>query len=231
MKRLPRCKKLLFIMLFTNLKYSYCQQSILWNSIQLPLQLSSKWQVPVDFSYRTIGFSASAYQYTARMGVRRLLNDQWSVATGIAWFFTRKSFNKSDTEFGREVRLWQEALKEKKWSGKFGLQSRARIEERFFSATSVRDAYTSLRLRYRLGLFKLIKEKWRVQLSEEYMEQLISRRFSFQQNRLGISGAYIFAHMSQLQAGYIWSELSKSAQHFFIFSFQKTIAFHGNGSK
>ena len=231
MKLLCRGKKLVFIMLITNLKYSYCQQTIVWNTIQLPLQLSTKWQVPVDFSYRTIGFSSSAYQYTGRVGIRRYLNDKWSVATGIALFFTRHTFNKTDSEFGREFRLWQEVLQEKKLNGKYSIQNRIRSEERFFTATSTNDAYTALRLRYRLGLIRMINEKWKMQLSDEYMEQLALRRFKFQQNRVGISLSYIFGYLSQVQAGYIWSELSKSAQHFITLSFQKSIALHGNGNK
>ena len=231
MKLLYRCKKLVFIMLFTNLKYSYCQQTIVWNTIQLPVQLSTTWQVPVDFSYRTIGFSSSAYQYTGRIGIRRYFNDRWSVATGVALFFTRHTFSKSDSEFGREFRLWQEALKEKKLNGKYSLQNRARVEERFFSTTSTNDAYTAVRFRYRLGLIRMITEKWKIQLADEYMEQLASRRFHFQQNRASISCAYIFGFLSQVQAGYIWSELSKSAQHFITLSFQKSIVLHGTGNK
>jgi Protein of unknown function (DUF2490) len=146
-------------------------------------------------------------------------------------FFTRHTFSKSDPEFGREFRLWQEALQEKKWTGKYSIQNRVRVEERFFSATSTNDAYTSLRFRYRLGLIRMINEKWKIQLADEYMEQLVSRRFSFQQNRASLSCAYIFGYLSQVQAGYVWSELSKSAQHFFTLSFQKTIVFHGNRIK
>ncbi len=228
MKLFCPCKKLACIMLFANLKYGYSQQAIVWNTIQLPVQLSAKWQVPLDFSYRTIGISASAYQYTFRTGLRRFLNDKWSVASGLAYFFTRTSFGKADHEFGKEFRLWQEALAENKLTGKFVLQNRLRVEERFFDATSKKNAFTSLRFRYRAGLIRFVNEKWKLQLSDEFMEQVISGRFSFQQNRVNISGAYLFNPLTQVQVGYIWSELPAAAQHFITLSFQKTIVLHGN---
>jgi Protein of unknown function (DUF2490) len=228
MKSFWRCKRLAFIMLLANLKYGYSQQAIVWNAIQLPVQLSAKWQVPFDCSYRTIGISASAYQYSFRTGIRRFLNDKWSVASGLAFFFTRTSFKKADHEFGKEFRLWQEALVENRLDKKFVLQNRLRLEERFFDATSKKEAFTSLRFRYRIGLIRLINEKWRLQLANEFMEQLISGQFSFQQNRANISCAYLLNPLTQIQFGYIWSQLKASAQHFITLSFQKTIVFHGN---
>jgi hypothetical protein len=70
-----------------------------------------------------------------------------------------------------------------------------------------------------------------MQLSDEYMEQLTARKFSFQQNRVNVSGAYLFNPLTQIQIGYIWSELMASAQHFITISFQKTIVLHGNRDK
>ena len=231
MKLLCRCKKLAFLMLFGNLKYGYSQQAIVWNVIQFPVQLSAKWQAPLDFSYRTIGISASAYQYSFRTGIRRLINDKWSAASGVAFFFTRTSFEKSDHEFGKEFRLWQEAILENKLVKKNILQNRFRVEERFFDATSKKNAFTSLRFRHRIGFIRPINEKWRLQLADEFMEQLISGRFSFQQNRVNVSCAYLFNPLTQIQVGYIWSELKASAQHFITLSFQKTIVLYGNKDK
>jgi hypothetical protein len=34
--------------------------------------------------------------------------------------------------------------------------------------------------------------------------------------------------LTQIQFGYIWSQLKAYAQHFMTLSFQKTIVFHGN---
>ncbi|MES1221517.1 MAG: DUF2490 domain-containing protein, partial [Bacteroidota bacterium] len=97
----------------------FSQETIVWNSVQMPVRFSSKWQAPVDISYRTLGISSSAYQYTFRTGLKRFINETWSVASGVALFFTRTSFEKTDHEFGREVRLWQDVAAENKFSKKF----------------------------------------------------------------------------------------------------------------
>ena len=94
-------------------------QTIIWNTFQFPIRLSEKWQWHNDISYRAIGVSASAYQYTFRTGVRRFINDKWNVATGVALFYTRTSFDKMNHEFGREFRLWQEVVNEKKLNRRF----------------------------------------------------------------------------------------------------------------
>jgi Protein of unknown function (DUF2490) len=106
-------------------------QTVVWNTFQFPVQFSSKWQIHNDISYRTVGVSASAYQYTFRTGIRRFINDKWNVATGLAFFFTRTSFDKTYHEFGREFRLWQEVVKENKLNKKLSLFNRFRTEERF----------------------------------------------------------------------------------------------------
>jgi hypothetical protein len=205
----------------------FSQETIVWNSIHLPLRFSSKWQAPVDVSYRTIGVSSSAYQYTFRTGLRRFINETWSVASGVALFFTRTSFDKADHEFTREFRLWQEVAAEKKLKNKFVLQNRFRLEERFFDATGGNDSYTAIRFRYRVGIAKYLGEKLRVQLAEEYMEHLTSSRFSFQQNRIYFSWGYLLNKLTQIEAGYIWSKIPDLTRHYITLSFQRTILFHG----
>ncbi len=224
-------RKLFLLLMLTGLmKYGKAQQNpaIVWGTLQLPLHLSPKWQLPVDFSYRTIGISASALQYTFRTGARRIINDKWNVASGIAFFFTRTSFKKENHEFGSEFRLWQEAVLDNRITNNLVLQNRFRTEERFFSATTIRPAFTALRLRYRLAAIQTINEKWAVQLADEYMHQLAEERFSFQQNRVNVSFAYLFSSLSRIQAGYIWSKLPASSQHFITLTYQKIIRLYGN---
>jgi Protein of unknown function (DUF2490) len=206
-------------------------QTLVWNTLQLPVQLSSKWQVHNDISYRTVGISASAYQYTFRTGMRRFINEKWNVATGLAFFFTRTSFEKANHEFGREFRLWQEVVKENKLNKKLSLFSRFRTEERFFAATSVKDKNFALRLRYRMAVVQTLSEKWRIQLANEYMRQVAGGEFAFQQNRLGATVIYSVNNTTQLQAGYIWSKLSAATQHFITCTFIKTIVANGVGNK
>ena len=198
-------------------------QTLAWNTLQLPVQISSKWQVHNDVSYRTIGASGSAYQYTFRTGVRRFINEKWNVAAGLAFFFTRTSFDKTNHEFGREFRLWQEAVKENKLNKKLSLFSRFRTEERFFAATSKKERNFALRFRYRMAVVQTLSGKWKIQLANEYMRQLAGGEFTFQQNRLGATAIWSVNSTTQLQTGYIWSKLATATQHFITCTFTKTI--------
>jgi len=222
------CRFFLMIMMIAKGHTIFSQETIVWNSIQLPVRLSSKWQLPVDFSYRTLGVSAYTYQYTSRVGIRRFINKAWSVASGLALFFTRTSFEKADHEFGRELRIWQEVVAEKKLKKNFVLQNRLRTEERFFDATTGKDSYAAIRFRYRLGLAKFFRTRYKLQVAEEYMEHYSFNKFSFQQNRVYISCGYLINNLTQIEAGYIWSEIPEIVRHYITISFQRIISFHGN---
>ena len=222
----------LFIIMVTGWgQHIFSQETIVWHSVSTPVRFSSRWQMPVDFSYRTLGFSSSAYQYTFRAGVRRFINDIWSGAAGIALFFTRTSFEKTDHEFGREFRLWQDVAAEKGLKNRFVLQNRLRVEERFFAATEEKEKYLAIRLRYRIGLTKFLGEKFKVQLAEEYMEHYTSGQFSFQQNRVYFLAGCLLNKLTQIEAGYIWSRVPDLNRHYMTISFQRTILFHGNRNK
>ncbi len=219
------------LLLYVQSSFGQQSQTIVWNTLQLPVQLSSNWQVHNDISYRTIGVSASAYQYTFRTGIRRFINEKWNVATGLAFFFTRTSFDKTNHDFSREFRLWQEVVKENKLNKKLSLFSRFRIEERFFAATSKKDKNFALRFRYRMSLVQTVSDKWKLQLANEYMQQLAGGEFAFQQNRLGATVIYNENKSTQLQAGYIWSKLTAGTRHFVTCTFIKIIAADGVGNK
>jgi hypothetical protein len=231
MKLLKICGLTLFTMGMGWGQYIFSQETIVWSSFSTPVRFSSRWQMPVDISYRTIGFSSSAYQYTFRTGVKRFINDVWSTAAGVALFFTRTSFEKTDHEFGREFRLWQDAAAEKGLKNRFVLQNRFRVEERFFAATEEKEKYLAIRLRYRVGLTKFLGEKFKVQLAEEYMEHYTSGQFNFQQNRIYFSVGCLLNKLTQIDAGYIWSRVPDLNRHYMTMSFQRTILFHGNRNK
>ena len=217
--------------LFTKGSFGQQAKTLAWNTLQFPVRFSAKWELQNDISYRMMGVSGSAYQYTFRTGIRRIINGNWTVASGLAFFFTRTSFDKMDHEFGREFRLWQEGIKEFKLKKKLSLFNRFRMEERFFAATSKRDKDFALRFRYRLAAIQTISKKWKVQLADEYMQQLAGGKFRFQQNRLGAAAIYVINNTAQLQAGYIWSRLAGATQHFITCTFLKTIIADGSGRK
>jgi len=211
--------------------FGQTRQQLTWSTLQLPVQLTNNWQLHNDFSYRTIGLAIPAYQYTIRTGIRRFLPQKWNVATGLAFFYTRTSFEKANTEFGREFRLWQEANKEYKLNKKLIVGNRLRTEERFFAATSKKPEFVALRLRYRIAFVQAIGEKWKFQLANEYMQQASAGKFSFQQNRISTTAIYVVNTSTQLQAGYLRADLKSGIQHFITCTYSKTIYCYGHQHK
>jgi Protein of unknown function (DUF2490) len=220
-KRLMIC----FIALILSIQFIFAQQnnSLMWNTIQVPFQISKKWQIHNDISHRFLISSGTSYQYTIRTGIRRIFNKKWNAASGVALFYTRTSMEKANHEFGREFRLWQEVVNEKKINKELNLVYRLRLDERFFAATSARKAIYATRFRFRIALIQTLSEKWKLQIANEYMQQLSHKTFSFQQNRLGAAGIYVFNGSTQLQAGYMWSKLPTSTLHYVTCTFIKTL--------
>jgi len=213
-----------FILLFFPV-YSYGQtrQTILWHSFQFPIMLSGKWQMHNDVSYRTIGTSFSAYQYSYRTGLRRLLTHDWSTAAGFAFFFTRVKFDKLNHEFSNEFRLWQEIVKGQMISKRLNVINRLRTEERFLAATSTKDKYFALRFLYKLSFVESLTARWKLQLGDEYMQQLTGNKLGFQQNRLSLTAILVVNAHTQFQTGYMRASLVSATQHNVIFTFSKTI--------
>lgn len=202
-----------------------------WFGLQVPVTLNSRWQWHNDAGYRTLGVTSSAYQYLYRTGVRYLFNTEWSVAAGATVFFTRNSTQKTDHEFGKEFRMWQELNFNKHLGENFTLQNRIRTEERRFTAVKNKRAYSAFRFRYRLSGVQKISEKWGVQLADEYMQQSVNGSFSFDQNRVMAAAIYYLNSSTQLQSGYIWQLRKSSSQHIITITFQKNISVNGNRNK
>jgi hypothetical protein len=205
--------------------------TIIWSTVQVPVKLSPKWTITTDVSYRTLGFSVAAFQYTFRTGLRYSLTKQWNVAMGAAHFNTRAAFSQKDHEFIKEYRLFQEAQYEISLTKRLSLQNRFRTEERFFAATATRKAEQSLRLRYRLLAVQTIHPYWKLLIGNEYMHQLTNGDFEFQQNRAQVAVQYIFNPSNQVQVGYIWSKLKNNNQHFITLTYQITISVHGSNQQ
>ena len=120
-----------------------------WLALQLRINNGKKWELSNDGGYRTIGMSPSAYIYYYRNGLRYNINERWNVAAGTAFFFTRSSYQKSNHEFGREFRLWQEVILREPVSKTLSLNDRFRTEERWFGPVTNKASYFGLRLRDR----------------------------------------------------------------------------------
>ena len=72
-----------------------------------------------------------------------------------------------------------------------------------------------------------LSEKWIVQVADEYFEQLINRKFRFNQNRMSASGTYNVNKAMQLQGTYMWQMRKASSQHVVQFTIRKTIILYG----
>jgi hypothetical protein len=223
-------KRFSFLVLFFSSKAALSQMPATsnWFGLQIQINAGSKWEWPTDVGYRTIGMSASAYSYHCRTGIRYKLNETWNVAAGIAFFFTRSTYQKFNHDFGTEFRTWQELNFQKAISKTISLRNRFRTEERWFEAVPGRDAFFGLRLRDRFTTIKTLTKKWSIEFGDEYLRMLSDKKFLFNSNRILLSAFYNMKGQARLQGGYLWLKLPVSSQHVFTFTFQKIISLHGN---
>ncbi len=197
-----------------------------WATVNIPVSISKHWQWYNDASYRTLGSSFAPLQYLYRPGLRYLVNKKFSIATGVAFFFTKIDFDKSNHEFGNEFRLWQEGLYQQtkyKWQW----QVRLRSEQRFFEATSIKAKYKAYRYRIKAAVTRMFTKKWGVQLANEYMRQAKDTPLIFDQNRLIVMGICHPNTTTQLQAGYMWVKRPDGDQHILTVSVIKNIKLNG----
>jgi long-subunit fatty acid transport protein len=199
-----------------------------WMTLNMPLDVSAKWQIHNDASYRTLSVAPDPLQYLYRTGLRYHFNEKYSATAGVAFFFTRTSFNKDNEEFGNEFRTWQEFQSLQKLNQSDLIQIRFRSEQRFFEATQRRDAFAAHRIRLRAALNKQLSTRWSLVLADEYMQQYAFDDFVFDQNRVIGSMVYNFSENSQLQFGYMWLLWpQESSQHLLNITFQKRIQLYG----
>lgn len=203
----------------------------MWVGVNVPVQFGKKdnWQWHNDAGYRTNGISVLPHQLLYRTGLRYFINSHWSAATGGALFFTRVSYDKDDREFGQENRLWQELAHTTAVQSKWRVQSRFRLEQRFFESIEDRAAYYATRFRYRSALVYAATAKLQLHLADEYMQQLSNGKMRFNQNRLIASAFCSLKKQSQVQFSYIWQYRSaSSSQSIVAVIFQKSIGINGN---
>lgn len=199
----------------------------IWLTGQLPINFSPKWQWHNDGTYRTAGLTANAYQRFYRTGIRYQFSKEWSAAGGIAFFSTNTSTDKDDDEFGKEFRLWEELNYQHKFKKKSSIQNRFRTEERFLEATNTTPAYHIFNINNRLSFTKPVSEKWDIHFADEYFEQVISRKFFFNQNRIIAAGIYSINKTMQVQGGYVWVLRKTFSQHVLQITIRKLILLYG----
>lgn len=198
----------------------------IWVTAFAPVHLAKQWQWHNETGYRTLGSSVSPLQYYYRTAVRWNCNEKWNTAAGVAFFFTRTSFIKSNDEFGREFRIWEELIHQLQLNEKLKAMFRFRTEQRFFAETNVKSPYKAYRFRIRPQLTQKISGKWDLQVADEYMQQQKLGALSFDQNRMMLSAIFHINTSMQLQGGYMWLKWPEASQQILTVSFQKNISFH-----
>lgn len=203
--------------------------SEIWMGASVPVLFgkNGSWQMHNDVGYRTNGMSVLPHQYLFRTGVRKFFNNRWNAAVGGALFFTRVSYNKEDV-FGQENRLWQEVVNVAKITKKSNLQTRFRVEERFFEAVENKAAFNAMRFRLRSAFLQTLNKHWQLQVAEEYMQQLANRNFQFNTNRVAAAVIRSWEGQAQLQITYILQTRKNCEQSIVALSFQKSIGSNGN---
>lgn len=199
-----------------------------WIGLQVPVIFSKHMQWHNDAGYRTLGSTTIPFQYLYRTGIRYNFNGQWNMAGGVAFFFTRSTYSRTNDEFGNEFRFWEEVNYQKPVNKKLQWQNRFRADQRFFATTSVKTKYTAFRFRFRSGLIQKINNRWNIQLADEYMQQQQGRKFLFNQNRVILTGTHQLNKSMQIQGSYMWVTWPIGDQHILIINFIKSISLHGN---
>jgi hypothetical protein len=198
-----------------------------WLSAQLPVDLSPRWQWHNDLAYKSNGVTLRTYQRWYRTGLRYRISGKLNVAGGIGFLATQASTNKKDDEFGREFRLWQEMIYQNPMKNDWQFQNRVRVEERFLQATATKPSSHILQLSDRVSFTKTLNEKWDLQFADEYFEQVIDRKFVFNQNRLMGIGIYNISKKFQMQGAYIWVVRKTFTQHILQITIRKLFSAYG----
>jgi hypothetical protein len=198
-----------------------------WFTAQLSAGFSAKWQWYNDVTYKTMKITPNAYQRFYRTGIRYQFSKEWNAAGGVGFFSTNTSTDKQNDEFGKEFRLWQELNYQHGFKKGISMQNRIRTEERYLEETNTKPSSRILNINYRLSFTKPVSKKWDILLGDEYFEQVVSKKFGFNQNRIITAGICNINKTMQLQGGYIWVLRKNFSQHVVQFTLKKLILLYG----
>ncbi|CAD5253694.1 MULTISPECIES: DUF2490 domain-containing protein [unclassified Imperialibacter] len=126
----------------------------LWIDPTVNYSLSTKTRFSSDVYYRTRLNDIGWKQTVLRPGISHSISEKVTVLGGVGWFRTKDH----ETPPRNEIRYWAGLQYTHHLFWKVDLQHYFRAEERVFYQEGA-DNYQNLRLRYRLGLNYLLKEK------------------------------------------------------------------------
>jgi hypothetical protein len=209
---------LVFLVLFFSIE-AKSQQAQSWFSIHLPFR-KGNWEWQNDAGYRNELNKFTTQQFLFRTGARHYFNEKMSSALGYA-FFDSKVQGTIANEFGPENRLWQEFNGVVQLNELNSLIHRIRIEERWFSQTSIGESFFGFRSRYRIAFQRKLSENIDIQFYNELMYQLRESQFDFNQNRVGLNFFVKLSSKAQVNLGYTYMSTLQAPFHLILIGFTK----------
>lgn len=207
-----------FFLLIITSSVIQAQQTQAWLSINVPIR-KGNWEWHNDAGYRNELNTLTTQQFLYRTGVRHYFNEKMSTALGYAFFDTKVQGVVS--EFGPENRIWQEFNAQIILNKNTTFVHRVRTEERWFSKTSVGEAFFGFRTRYRAALQRKLTEQLDVQIYNELMYQYQRLDWVFNQNRIGLNFFIKAGKSAQFNVGYTYMTTAQSPLHLLLLGYSK----------
>jgi hypothetical protein len=207
-----------FFLLIITSSVIQAQQTQAWLSVNVPIR-KGNWEWHNDAGYRNELNKLTTQQFLYRTGVRHYFNEKMSTALGYAFFDTKVQGVVS--EFGPENRIWQEFNTQISLNKNTTFVHRVRTEERWFSKTSVGEAFFGFRTRYRAALQRKLTEQLDVQIYNELMYQYQRLDWVFNQNRIGLNFFIKAGKSAQFNVGYTYMTTAQSPLHLLLLGYSK----------
>ncbi|UNY97620.1 DUF2490 domain-containing protein [Zhouia spongiae] len=169
-------------------------------------KLSEKFSLHTEAQFRYYEVTDNFNQMLLRTGINYHINDRFMVTAGYGYIETDALYAEFQNEpNASENRIYQQLVVKDNW-GKFRLNHRYRLEQRFLSAAGNSDFQN--RVRYRLQITYPLSETFFMNVYDEIFLNLQDTVFG--QNRLyGALGAKINNNVS-VQLGYLKNHFSNT---------------------
>lgn len=169
-------------------------------------RISDKLDIQADAQFRFFEVVSNLNQILLRVSLNYKVNDKISFGAGYAYIDTDPTFT-DDQITGApllendidEHRIFQQLFLKNVW-GKFKIEHRYRLEQRFLSS-SLSENTTEYRIRYRLQVTFPINERWFLNAYDEVFINMQEPIFG--QNRLYGAIGYNFNKNINTQIGYL----------------------------
>ncbi|WP_281987526.1 DUF2490 domain-containing protein [Aquimarina aggregata] len=162
-------------------------------------RVSEKLSIHSEAQFRFYEVGSTFNQLLLRTGLNYHIEDKAIATLGYGYISTDGSFEDiPGEENAKEHRIFQQFIL-KNTSGKFKLEHRYRLEQRFISTQN--DDFTEHRARYRLQLTYPINDKWFLNAYDEVFINLQEPIFG--QNRLYGAVGYNVQSNFSIQLGYL----------------------------